>query len=206
MKHNLLLLAAAMLLAAPAQQTAQAAKKVKKTRVCLDKGQSQECTFSDKWVEDETKFEDRKEAAHATFIPYSSSQAMKADPHYRKPWLTPSKADYIDLNGVWKFKYTANWKEGKPGENDFYADNADVSKWDNIEVPLNWEMAGYDVPVYNNVGYPFKNNPPFITALDDNFDANPVGSYPVCSPSQQHGKANASCSTSTEHAAPSSYG
>lgn len=177
MKHNLLLLAAAMLLAAPAQQTAQAAKKVKKTRVCLDKGQSQECTFSDKWVEDETKFEDRKEAAHATFIPYSSSQAMKADPHYRKPWLTPSKADYIDLNGVWKFKYTANWKEGKPGENDFYADNADVSKWDNIEVPLNWEMAGYDVPVYNNVGYPFKNNPPFITALDDNFDANPVGSY-----------------------------
>ena len=24
------------------------------------------------WVEDETKFEDRKEKAHATFIPYSS--------------------------------------------------------------------------------------------------------------------------------------
>ena len=34
-----------------------------------------------------------------------------------------------------------------------------------------------DVPVYNNVGYPFHNNPPFIKAFDDNFDKNPVGSY-----------------------------
>ncbi len=38
-------------------------------------------------------------------------------------------------------------------------------------------MAGYDVPVYNNVGYPFENKPPFITAFKDNFDKNPVGSY-----------------------------
>ena len=52
-----------------------------------------------------------------------------------------------------------------------------MSGWDNIRVPLNWEMAGYDVPVYNNVGYPFHNNPPFIKAFDDNFDKNPVGSY-----------------------------
>ena len=28
------------------------------------------CPFTDKWVEDETKFEDRKEKAHATFVPY----------------------------------------------------------------------------------------------------------------------------------------
>ena len=38
-------------------------------------------------------------------------------------------------------------------------------------------MAGYDVPVYNNVGFPFKPNPPHIEAFDDNFDKNPVGSY-----------------------------
>ncbi len=177
MRHNLLLLAAAMLLAAPAQQTALAAKKVNKTKTSQSKEQKLESSFSDKWVEDETKFEDRKEPAHATCIPYSSSQDMKADPFFLRPWLTPSKANYIDLNGVWKFHYTANWKEGTPGENDFYGDLADVSKWDNIEVPLNWELAGYDVPVYNNVGYPFKNNPPYITAFDDNYDANPVGSY-----------------------------
>ena len=130
------------------------------------------------WVEDETKFEDRKEKAHATFMPYSSTSEMMKDEYFRFPWLTPDHADWLSLNGQWKFHYTADWKsQGVPEEQNFYGDNADVSGWDNIAVPLNWEMAGYDVPVYNNVGYPFKNEPPRITAFDDNFDKNPVGSY-----------------------------
>ena len=133
--------------------------------------------FSDAWVEDETRFEDRKQPAHATFIPYSSTAAMRQDDCFRFPWLTPKHADYLLLNGKWKFHYTPDWKQGKPGEQDFYADNADVSAWGDITVPLNWEMAGYDVPVYNNVGYPFENEPPRIKAFADNFDKNPVGSY-----------------------------
>ncbi len=133
--------------------------------------------FTDAWVEDQHKFEDNKLPAHATFIPYSSTVAMQSDECYKFPWITPEKADYMSLNGTWKFKYTSDWKQGKPEADDFYADKANVSSWDNIKVPLNWEMAGYDVPVYNNVGYPFKNNPPYITAIADNFDANPVGSY-----------------------------
>ena len=105
----------------------------------------------DSWVENEQKFEDQKLPAHATFIPYSSTSQMMQDKCYAKPWLTPERADYLLLNGEWKFRYTADWKQGKPEEKDFYGDNADVSAWDNIKVPLNWEMAGYDVPVYNNV-------------------------------------------------------
>lgn len=131
----------------------------------------------DSWVENEQKFEDQKLPAHATFIPYSSSSQMMQDKCYAMPWLTPERADYLLLNGEWKFRYTADWKQGKPEAKDFYADNADVSAWDDIKVPLNWEMAGYDVPVYNNVGYPFHNDPPRIKAMDDNFDKNPVGSY-----------------------------
>lgn len=102
---------------------------------------------------------------------------MQKDDCYKYPWLEPKHADVLSLNGDWKFHYTADRSKGRPGKEDFYADNADVSGWDNIRVPLNWEMAGYDVPVYNNVGYPFHNNPPFIKAFDDNFDKNPVGSY-----------------------------
>ena len=179
MKNNLLLIAAAILFVAPAFMEVQASTKQKKkpTKVILTSVMQKESTFSDSWVEDETHFADRKEMAHATFIPYSSTEAMKADPYYQRPWLTPSRAEYIDLNGTWKFRYTPDWKKGKPEETDFYADDADVSEWDDIEVPLNWEMAGYDIPVYNNVGYPFRNDPPRITALDDNFDANPIGSY-----------------------------
>lgn len=135
------------------------------------------CPFVDKWVEDETKFEDRKEKAHATFVPYASTASMQQDDCYKYPWLTPKRANYLLLNGKWKFRYTADWKQGKPEKDDFWADNADVSSWKELQVPLNWEMAGYDVPVYNNVGYPFENKPPFITAFNDNFDKNPVGSY-----------------------------
>lgn len=135
------------------------------------------CPFMDKWVEDETKFEDRKEKAHATFVPYASTASMQQDDCYKYPWLTPKRANYLLLNGKWKFRYTADWKQGKPEKDDFWADNADVSSWKELQVPLNWEMAGYDVPVYNNVGYPFENKPPFITAFNDNFDKNPVGSY-----------------------------
>ena len=138
---------------------------------------SAEAPFDESWVENEKVFEHWKQKAHATFIPYSSTTLMKKDDCYKYPWLEPKHADVLSLNGDWKFHYTADRSKGRPDKDDFYADNADVSGWDNIRVPLNWEMAGYDVPVYNNVGYPFHNNPPFIKAFDDNFDKNPVGSY-----------------------------
>ena len=138
---------------------------------------STEAPFDESWVENEKVFEHWKQKAHATFIPYSSTALMQKDDCYKYPWLEPKHADVLSLNGNWKFHYTADRSKGRPGKDDFYADNADVSGWDNIRVPLNWEMAGYDVPVYNNVGYPFHNNPPFIKAFDDNFDKNPVGSY-----------------------------
>lgn len=138
---------------------------------------SAEAPFDESWVENEKVFEHWKQKAHATFIPYSSTALMQKDDCYKYPWLEPKHADVLSLNGDWKFHYTADRSKGRPGKDDFYADNADVSGWDNIRVPLNWEMAGYDVPVYNNVGYPFHNNPPLIKAFDDNFDKNPVGSY-----------------------------
>ena len=61
-----------------------------------------------------------------------------------KPWLTPEKADYLSLNGVWKFKFVPEPSQ-RPGKEDFYADNADTDGWDEIEVPSCWEMKGYDL-------------------------------------------------------------
>ena len=182
------------------RHTKKKVKKVVETKVDV-------CPFTDKWVEDETKFEDRKEKAHATFVPYSSTATMQKDDYFKFPWLTPKRANYLLLNGKWKFHYTADWKQGKPEKDDFWADNADVSSWKELQVPLNWEMAGYDVPVYNNVGYPFENKPPFITAFKDNFDKNPVGLIAVTSTCQRVGKQASVCScTSTVPAAPSWFG
>ncbi len=129
--------------------------------------------------ENEKVFAINKEEAHATYIPYASTETMKADARYEKPWLTPTNAEVLYLNGVWRFKYVPEPGE-RPGE-EFYGDAADVSAYDTISVPSCWEMKGYDKPIYVNVGYPFADNPPYIRVSSSytnaGMGANPVGSY-----------------------------
>ena len=119
-------------------------------------------SFDVSWISDQSKVSDHKEDAHATFIPYASVEQMKADTkHYAEPWQQPdeSKAEYINLNGTWKFKYVAGTSSG-PGSSEFYAKDENDSGWDTIRVPLSWEMANSGKPVYTNVGYPFQDNAP----------------------------------------------
>ena len=126
--------------------------------------------------EDQYIYEENKEAARATFIPYTSTEAMKSDVNFDKNWLTPEKADYLSLNGMWRFNLVPE-PSVRPGEGDFWGNDADVSAWDNIEVPSCWEMKGYDLPLYVNVEYAFLNNPPYITNKVEGVGDNPVGSY-----------------------------
>lgn len=122
-------------------------------------------SFSVSWISNQNKVSDHKEDAHATFIPYASVEQLKADAlHYEQPWQQPdeSKAEYINLNGTWKFKYVPGTSSG-PGASEFLAKDYNDSGWDNIRVPLSWEMANYGKPVYTNTGYPFENTPPAAT-------------------------------------------
>ncbi len=125
-------------------------------------GTSSNGSFDVSWISNQSKVSDHKEDAHATFIPYASVEQMKADAkHYAEPWQQPdeTKAEYINLNGTWKFKYVAGSSSG-PGSSEFYAKDENDSGWDTIRVPLSWEMANYGKPVYTNVGYPFQDNAP----------------------------------------------
>ncbi len=103
-----------------------------------------------------------KEPARCFFIPYDTVEAaLKNDPA-KSPF-------YKSLNGAWKFKWVR-----KPADRPhfFYKPNFDVSGWDDIEVPSNWELQGYGVLVYTDTDYPFPANPPYIP-----HEYNPVGSY-----------------------------
>ncbi|KAB5344995.1 DUF4981 domain-containing protein [Bacteroides salyersiae] len=127
--------------------------------------------------ENETVFAVNKEAAHASYIPYPSMESLKADKNFEKPWLEPSSPLYMSLNGYWKF----NWAK-QPSERPvhFYKTGYDVSSWKEIPVPSNWEMHGYGTPIYTNITYPYKNNPPFIqtqAGYTCEIEKNPVGSY-----------------------------
>jgi beta-galactosidase len=75
---------------------------------------------------------------------------------------------YISLNGEWGFAFAL-----KPGDEpkDFY--KSKVSGWKKITVPSNWEMQGYDKPIYKSAVYPFRPvNPPYVPK-----DYNGVGCY-----------------------------
>ena len=131
--------------------------------------------------ENETIFAENKEVGHATYMPYASEQEMLADKeYYATPWTDVHSSRYQLLNGEWAFNLVS---EPSQRPLDFYKEDYDVSGWDKIPVPSNWEMQGYDYPIYNNVEYPHANTPPFINArkgFNDggkNYGINPVGSY-----------------------------
>ncbi|NDV60109.1 glycoside hydrolase family 2 TIM barrel-domain containing protein [Bacteroides sp. 519] len=127
--------------------------------------------------ENETIFAVNKEEGHATYTVYPTVAALKADKHFNEPWQQPNSAYYQSLNGNWKF----NWVK-QPSERpvDFYKETYNVSGWKEIPVPSNWEMLGYGTPIYTNITYPHKNNPPLIQSqkgYTNEKEPNPVGSY-----------------------------
>ncbi|RYY56846.1 MAG: DUF4981 domain-containing protein [Chitinophagaceae bacterium] len=85
---------------------------------------------------------------------------------------------FMSLNGAWNF----NWvQDPRLRPQDFYKTDYDDAGWKTLQVPANWEMNGYGLPIYVNQPYEFaghskmhgKLNPPFDIPADNN----PVGSY-----------------------------
>ena len=121
----------------------------------------QEKTAVNDW-ENPAVFEINREPARATFLPFADKQSAIADIYESSPW-------YSSLNGNWKFQWSPT-PDQRP--KDFYKTEFNVVNWKEIQVPSNWELKGYGIPIYTNINYPFPKNPPYIDHSD-----NPVGSY-----------------------------
>lgn len=105
---------------------------------------------------------ERVEKPRATFVPYQRmDQALTGD-KYNTPYTH-------SLNGTWHF-YFSDRPAVRP--QDFYKTDYTEYNWNDIEVPSNWELQGFGIPVYTNIPYIFPHNPPYL----DNEDL-PVGSY-----------------------------
>lgn len=112
--------------------------------------------------EDPKIFEINRGKPHAHFIPFESKELAIED--------TPEKSKYYQsLNGTWKFNYS---KDPNSRSSDFFQLGTDLSSWDDIVVPGNWEMQGYGTLIYLDEEYPFPPNPPFVP-----HDYNAVGAY-----------------------------
>lgn len=104
------------------------------------------------------------EPARTTFLPFPSTKSAIQGVDQPK-----QSTRYYSLQGEWRF----NWSS-KPATRptNFFDPDFDVSHWDRIAVPSNWQMQGYDIPIYNNTAYPFDTN-----GFQAPEDWNPVGSY-----------------------------
>ncbi|SMO92555.1 beta-galactosidase [Gracilimonas mengyeensis] len=83
------------------------------------------------------------------------------------------------LNGKWRFNWSPTPEE-RPI--DFYTPSFDVSSWNHIQVPGNWQTQGFGKAIYTNITYPFAVDTPKVTSEPHvqytSFELrNPVGSY-----------------------------
>ena len=95
------------------------------------------------------------------------------------PSLQKDCKEIIPLDGQWLFQWSKDPDSRPVG---FEADDYDVSRWNTITVPGNWQLQGYGMPIYTNSQYPFRRNAPSVTGEPNrNWYAydhrNPVGSY-----------------------------
>ncbi|MBQ4039059.1 MAG: beta-galactosidase, partial [Bacteroidaceae bacterium] len=95
-----------------------------------------------------------KEQPKAWFFNFASVESARK--------VLPDASEYYQsLDGTWRFNWVPN-----PAERpvDFYKTDFDDTKWDNVEVPMNWNVYGiqkdgsqkYGTPIYVNQPVIFK--------------------------------------------------
>ncbi|MGB0892129.1 MAG: glycoside hydrolase family 2 TIM barrel-domain containing protein [Flavobacteriaceae bacterium] len=129
------------------------------------------------YIENEQVISENKEDTHASFSSFSSLYNLKNNQNQFKK----------SLNGIWKFKWVKN-----PADRpvNFINPKENISNWDTIKVPSNWEVEGFGIPIYVNHQYEFTDYKAMIADDMELVDRiypkkpgkvphtyNPVGSY-----------------------------
>ncbi|MGI6295881.1 MAG: glycoside hydrolase family 2 TIM barrel-domain containing protein [Armatimonadota bacterium] len=112
------------------------------------------------WENHQLPHRNRLPARAYTFSYPDAASAITGD-RGASPWFKL-------LNGKWSFHFSESPLAAPEG---FESVDYDAAEWDEIEVPLNWQMAGYGKPHYTNVRFPIPVDPPKVPS------ENPTGSY-----------------------------
>ncbi len=103
---------------------------------------------------------------HTDYFAYASGEEAASG-------VRENSLNYMTINGIWKFNWVCD-ADMRPTE--FFRKDFNDKGWDRMHVPGVWELNGYGVPLYNNVGYAwdwqFDSNPPAVPVKN-----NHVGSY-----------------------------
>lgn len=103
-----------------------------------------------------------KEKPHAVSFPYQDREkALEMQ--------MEQSENFLSLDGSWHFHMAINPSERPAG---FFIPDYELAEWPLIPVPGNWEIYGYDRPIYLDERYPFEVDWP---RMQEHY--NPVGSY-----------------------------
>lgn len=105
-------------------------------------------------------------------MPFADRLSARVGHRERSPYVRR-------LDGTWQFRWSPD-PASRPVE--FFKTDYDATGWDSIIVPGNWQCQGHGTPLYSNIEYPFKKDPPRVMGQPPerytNYDQrNPVGSY-----------------------------
>ena len=126
-----------------------------------------------KYWEDPSTLHVGCEKPRAYFIPYASPEEAVSGERDRS-------ASVANLCGQWRFQYHDSVETVDEA---FSSESFDVRAWQTIPVPSNWQMHGYDKPVYTNVAYPYPCDPPYVP--NDNPTGLYVRDFDVADPSER---------------------
>ena len=120
----------------------------------------------EEWYDQRATFQVNREKAHTSFTSFQTVEDAKIRDKSNSPF-------YQLLSGQWKFEFAEN----PAGRNtEFYKNDYDVSNWDDITVPANWQTEGYDHPKYTDTRLPWEGvEIPELGVAPVKY--NPVGSY-----------------------------
>ncbi len=102
-----------------------------------------------------------REDARAYYIPFESPQAA----------INGARCDsekHRSLNGRWAFQYFACCHDVPQT---ILTADCPLDDWDRLNVPMSWQLGGYEQPVYTNVAYPYPIDMPYVPV------DNPAGVY-----------------------------
>ena len=109
--------------------------------------------------EDQTVIQKNTLTPHAPLHAYHSVDAAKSNQH---------SSFEQSLNGEWQFKL---FDRPEAVNDNCIQPDYDDNNWPSIPVPSNWQLQGFDKPIYTNVKYPFTDNAPYVP------EDNPTGLY-----------------------------
>ncbi|MBD5782470.1 DUF4981 domain-containing protein [Pelagicoccus sp. NFK12] len=105
-----------------------------------------------------------QEPTRTSFIAFPDRALALANRDYPK-----ASPRYQSLAGEWDFHWSPNPASRPLG---FEQSSFDLSGWDRVTVPGNWQLQGHGLPIYTNINYPYP-----VDELRPPRDWNPVGSY-----------------------------